>query len=220
VLDDAVAWMDEQNPHGWSSSAHATGGRGCYPEIRGTVRSSSWTCHAAQLLHTARIIQLRRDGFPELPWPDGRDLFQLLWCPRVHFFGNHPPLGGQSSGAKVFWRTEVSIRNPLAVWERSDQQLLYECALNPEEILEYSPACEFGPEMDAWLEHSRSGRGDCRGDGARPESNIFSTTIGLLIMWKPGRNICVLIGERNGSHSWRSDHGKEGRRCGCSRMFC
>jgi hypothetical protein len=32
------------------------------------------------------IIQLRRDEFPELPWPAGTDLFQLLWCPRVHFF--------------------------------------------------------------------------------------------------------------------------------------
>jgi len=104
----------------------------------------------------APIIQLRRDEFPELPWPEGMDLFQLLWCPRVHFFGNHPALGGQSSGAKILWRTEASIQDPLAVWERSDQQLLYECALNPEEILEYPQACEFGSEMDAWLEHLHS----------------------------------------------------------------
>ena len=36
----------------------------------------------------APLMQLRRDDFPELPWPAGKDLFQLLWCPRAHFEAN------------------------------------------------------------------------------------------------------------------------------------
>ena len=99
-----------------------------------------WRRPLAEPPSYAPIVQLRRDEFPELPWPASEDLFQLLWCPRIHFWGNSA-LGGQSSGAKIVWRTEASIRNPLACWERSnDYQSLNECALNPEEIIEYPQA--------------------------------------------------------------------------------
>lgn len=105
----------------------------------------------------APIVQLRRDEFPELPWPAGKDLFQLLWCPRVHFWGNNSTLGGQSSGAKIFWRAEASIPNALTVWESSNQhQSLHECVLNPEDILEYPQACYFDSAIDAWLERAYS----------------------------------------------------------------
>ncbi len=56
------------------------------------------------------VIQLRRDEFPELPWPLGKDIFQLLWCPHVHFEGNgmHDPgeTVSQSPGFVHKWRTE------------------------------------------------------------------------------------------------------------------
>ena len=103
------------------------------------------------------ILQLRRDEFPELPWPAGKDLFQLLWCPRVHFWGNSSYLGGQSSGAKIFWRTEESIHNFLTPWESNSHfHSLHECAVNPEDIFEYPQACYFDSAIEAWLEHAHT----------------------------------------------------------------
>jgi hypothetical protein len=62
------------------------------------------------------------------------DLFQLLWCPYVHFEGppNEPP------GFLAFWRREADIADPLLVEPpKTDGIDLFECRLNAEYITEY-----------------------------------------------------------------------------------
>lgn len=94
------------------------------------------------------ILQLRRDEFPELPWPGSADLFQLLWCPRIHFDGNgmhdpdEPPQ--QSPGFVLKWRREKLVGPVLAMPPRTaESPLLNECRLYPEELVEYPQASEF-----------------------------------------------------------------------------
>lgn len=94
------------------------------------------------------ILQLRRDEFPELPWPGSKDLFQLLWCPRIHFEGNgmhdpdEPPQ--QSPGYVVKWRNEKLVGPVIAKPPQTGARpLLAECRLFPEEIVEYPQAGEF-----------------------------------------------------------------------------
>ncbi len=98
------------------------------------------------------VIQLRRDEFPELPWPLGKDIFQLLWCPRVHFDGNgiRDPgeIARQSPGFALKWRTERLVGPALTktpVPREGDG--LTDCALHPEEIAEYPQAGEFDREQ-------------------------------------------------------------------------
>lgn len=95
------------------------------------------------------VIQLRRVEFPELPWPTGKDIFQLLWCPRVHWEGNgmhdpeEPPR--QSPGFVLKWRAE-RLMGPVLTKPPKPRESpgLTECALHPEEIAEYPQADEFG----------------------------------------------------------------------------
>src|SRR5262245_21982612 len=30
------------------------------------------------------VVQLRRCDFPEIQFPDGREVLQILWCPQLH----------------------------------------------------------------------------------------------------------------------------------------
>ena len=110
----------------------------------------------------APILQLRRDDFPELPWPPGQDLFQLLWCPQVHFEGNgmhdadEKPT--QTPGYVAKWRTERLVGKTLAAMPKLEEPF-QECGLQPEDVIEYPQANEFDPEeiephlrtMEPWL---------------------------------------------------------------------
>lgn len=92
------------------------------------------------------LLQLCRHDFPSLPFPGNTDLFQLLWCPHMHFAG--PP--AEQPGYLVFWRRQEDLTDPLlnepALPEGVD---LFECALHPEEVLEY-------PVSGAFESHFRS----------------------------------------------------------------
>jgi hypothetical protein len=92
------------------------------------------------------VLQLRRDDVPELPFPDDSDLFQLVWCSRLHEGDYQPRI-------RLYWRRERDITHPRASFPRpiavtSDDATvntmsadflvpLYECAVAPERILEY-----------------------------------------------------------------------------------
>ncbi|HEX8032607.1 MAG TPA: hypothetical protein VF510_02110 [Ktedonobacterales bacterium] len=48
------------------------------------------------------VMQLRAADVPELGFPDGCDLFQLLWCPRDHLPHYSPHL-------RVYWRQAANV---------------------------------------------------------------------------------------------------------------
>ncbi|OKK22878.1 hypothetical protein AMK16_00705 [Streptomyces sp. CB00455] len=51
------------------------------------------------------VLQLRAQDVPALPWPEGMDLLQVLWCPR-----EHSDLPGQS----YYWGPSVELRHRCA----------------------------------------------------------------------------------------------------------
>jgi hypothetical protein len=91
------------------------------------------------------VLQLRRADVPELPFPDDSDLFQLVWCPRLHEDDYQPRI-------RLYWRREREITHPRASFPRplaltSDDAAnslvpRYECAVAPERIREYPSLTE------------------------------------------------------------------------------
>ncbi|MFI6479508.1 DUF1963 domain-containing protein [Nonomuraea sp. NPDC050663] len=84
--------------------------------------------------------QLYARDVPELPFPDGTDLLQVLWCPVEHgdFFVPHPVL---------FWRKAESIVAPLLEMPEpgpdvDDFYVPRPCVLAPERVLEYPDGWE------------------------------------------------------------------------------
>jgi uncharacterized protein CbrC (UPF0167 family) len=100
------------------------------------------------------MLQLRRDEFPDFPFPNDADLFQLLWCPYVHFAGppNEPP------GFLVFWRRLADIEDPLLVEPHTADGIeLFECRLSPECITEYPVSASFEAHFRADLQYWQPG---------------------------------------------------------------
>ncbi len=80
------------------------------------------------------VLQVRAADVPELVFPAGRDLFQLLWCPRDH-------LPRYCPDCRVYWRRAADVAAPLgappvpAVAEEMYVPRI--CALSPERVREY-----------------------------------------------------------------------------------
>ena len=53
------------------------------------------------------VLQLHRDQFPDLPFPGDSDIFQLLWCPMVHFGVG---IGKEGPGHRLYWRRAAPSR--------------------------------------------------------------------------------------------------------------
>jgi uncharacterized protein YwqG len=100
------------------------------------------------------VLQLRAEDFPEMIFPEEKDLFQLLWCPRDH-------LNEYCPFSKVYWRKEEDTVNPadkVFLPKNPDKNYLPQpCYLNPERVLEYPSGFELPEEfffkrIDAWQE--------------------------------------------------------------------
>jgi hypothetical protein len=86
------------------------------------------------------VLQLNRDQFPGLPFPGDTDLFQLLWCPLVHFGAG---TGKEAPGHLLFWRRAASITEALASPpSASESQSITACSLDPERIRDYPDRIE------------------------------------------------------------------------------
>ncbi|KAI0559942.1 hypothetical protein FGB62_130g138 [Gracilaria domingensis] len=85
------------------------------------------------------VLQLRRSDVPQLVFPDGKDVFQLLWCPtQDHEDAAYGPL------SKTFWRNSKAIHNvlkraPQDFIDEGEQCIPHECRLQIEEVEEYPP---------------------------------------------------------------------------------
>jgi hypothetical protein len=96
------------------------------------------------------VLQLKRSEFPAFPFPDGSDLFQLLWCPMVHFEG-----GG---GFLIFWRQQelvIELRTDAPPTDPNGDSITL-CSLDPEQISDYPHRFEIDPptmesvDDDSW----------------------------------------------------------------------
>jgi hypothetical protein len=105
------------------------------------------------------VLQLTADDIPELGFPPGTDLFQLLWCPIRH--ERLQPLDGPA--ARAFWRKRAEVRKRLVaipspvVDRKSDEYWPAPCILSPERIVEYPALFQLdieNPDLRAKLEES------------------------------------------------------------------
>jgi hypothetical protein len=85
------------------------------------------------------VLQLNRPEFPELPFPSDSDLFQLLWCPDVHFEGG--------SGYLISWRRAGAITKLRAEPppQARDGYSIKTSTLDPERIDDYPSRYEVVP---------------------------------------------------------------------------
>jgi hypothetical protein len=80
------------------------------------------------------ILQIRRDQFPDFPFPGDSDLFQLLWCP-AHWVHEGP-------GHLAFWRKE-SVLGPLRTENVPFSiEPVFECVLDPEAVPDFPSVLE------------------------------------------------------------------------------
>jgi hypothetical protein len=112
---------------GLTPSASKMGGPIAWPADEPWPACASTACGCSGPL--VPVLQLRREDIPSLPFPEGRTIFQLLWCPR------DPE--GLGPYCRAFWRSSPGI--PRDTPERTDTAgdlVPRACALDPEQVLE------------------------------------------------------------------------------------
>lgn len=113
------------------------------------------------------VLQLSRSEFHELPFPGDSDLFQLLWCPMVHFEG-----GG---GYLIFWRRAEAITSlrveppPPAI----DGYWIAPSAFDPERIDDYPNRFEVTPPPIASLDSETDWWRTMEDSGPAPGTKLF-----------------------------------------------
>ena len=95
------------------------------------------------------VAQFTAADFPEIPFPAGTDLVQLLWCPDWH---EQPHPEGWGQACRLFWRRAADITEPLMeqpepdeVWE--EDMVPLPCVLHPERVTEYPWHEELPPAL-------------------------------------------------------------------------
>lgn len=94
------------------------------------------------------VVQLRRADAPSAPFPPGRDLLQVLWCPFDHIDDDYCPL------PQVHWRDSSSVTDlattPAAPAGAPDDYVPNPCVVHPEQVTDY-PSWDMPPDLDAAL---------------------------------------------------------------------
>lgn len=108
----------------------------------------------------AAVAQLTAADFPEIRFPDGTDLAQLLWCPEWH---DQPHPEGWGQACRLVWRRAADVTDPPAVqpdpqehWDYGWDMIPRACVLHPERLTEYPFRDELPASLasryEAWLD--------------------------------------------------------------------
>lgn len=97
------------------------------------------------------LLQLFRRDVEQLPFPEGTDLLQVLWCPRNHADGEWPA-GPKTS---LHWRATASISDVIlevpVTPAHHGRYMLEPCVLHPEPgVIEYPCGGDFMPKDWGW----------------------------------------------------------------------
>ncbi|HEY1175646.1 MAG TPA: hypothetical protein VGF17_05785, partial [Phytomonospora sp.] len=124
-------------------------------ELRAARRERSGQAPSPQPL--IGVAQLYARDAPGLPYPDGTDLLQILWCPYSHPDGDDLPL------VRVVWRASGAVGRALAdpspgTMTGDPAYVPQTCTVSPEVLAEYPPTHTAGvplpPELrdydDSW----------------------------------------------------------------------
>ncbi|WP_394359532.1 hypothetical protein [Amycolatopsis sp. SB7-3] len=89
--------------------------------------------------------QFFRDDFPELPFPEGTDVLQILFCPLEHDNPYH-----RGPAVRLVWRDSAEVGDiaepPPAPEDAQDAYLPEPCVFEPCSIDELPRLCDFPPE--------------------------------------------------------------------------
>jgi hypothetical protein len=105
------------------------------------------------------VLQIRKDDVPDLQFPDGKDVFQIWWCPR-----DHP--NTYSPEPRVFWLSLKELTaSPLRkefplppLDEFANDYIPIPCTFNPEPIIDHPHAFDVSdnhPELWAKITESK-----------------------------------------------------------------
>ncbi|MGW3046277.1 hypothetical protein ACWC9T_41370 [Kitasatospora sp. NPDC001159] len=115
---------------------------------RGTTVRTWEPAVPAEPVSMVPVVQLHAADIPDVRFPDGTDLLQILWCPYRHpdVPGMHEHYSGPAP--KVIWRAAASLTGAISGAESAlndDGYVLEPCVIHPEQITEY-PDIEDLPE--------------------------------------------------------------------------
>ncbi|MER6997307.1 DUF1963 domain-containing protein [Streptomyces sp. NPDC000410] len=94
------------------------------------------------------VVQLYASDVPELPFPEGMDVMQVLWCPFDHaqYYVPRPELHWRSTV-----RSAGEVARPPWPEDADDDYLPDPCVLHPERVVEY-PSWDLPEELHEELE--------------------------------------------------------------------
>jgi hypothetical protein len=113
-----------------------------------------WPVCPAHEIPLVTVLQLRAGDFPEMPFPRGADLFQVLWCPREH---DDIPESGEKpcpmswADPRFYWRNRGEVArprpdNPLPL-EAYYEYVPFPCRLLPERVTEFPPVYDLPEDL-------------------------------------------------------------------------
>jgi hypothetical protein len=161
-----------------------------------------WPTCSVHGIPLVTVLQLRASDFPEMPFPPGADLFQVLWCPREH--EENPDRPDQCpmywADPQFFWRSLKKIRLPRPdnppPQEAYYEYVPYTCRLLPERVIEY-PAIEELPDdlvqrIEEWEDQNLDENGIHACEYEAELSVAYGTKIGghVRSIQYPQRPIC------------------------------
>jgi hypothetical protein len=128
------------------------------------------------------VLQVSARDVPELPFPHGTDLFQLLWCPNNH---DEPWYGPRPAAA---WRHAASVTEPLTDPPQTTfdtplnatSYLPAPCVLLPERVTEYPYPYDLPDALRDRLQGWDAGQ-----DIDRPYRRLLSTAPGTKLLGHP-----------------------------------
>lgn len=109
------------------------------PSTAHELRTVTGGGRLAEPVVLAPVVQFFRRDAPELEFPEGTDLLQILWCP-----GDHPGELGPQPIAR--WRTSSELTTAESVFPRLnhvawDHWRITPCDVHPESLMEFPPIC-------------------------------------------------------------------------------
>ncbi|GLY74611.1 hypothetical protein Airi01_028780 [Actinoallomurus iriomotensis] len=102
------------------------------------------------------VAQLAAADFPEIAFPAGTDLAQILWCP------SHHPTWGYAPAFRLIWRDSSTVTAPLAAPPTPHligdaDYVPRPCVLHPERVIEYPWHEELPKDLRDKLEEWEAG---------------------------------------------------------------
>lgn len=145
--------------------------------------------------HFEALLQLRKDEYPAIAFPQGTDLMQVLFCPHQHLDVECDV----EPAYRVFWRREAEVSGALAaapqIPDFPGRRPIRECrfgpssALHPEKYPDYAEFWDCAPEVQQAIGDWRPPVLPTDWNAVVPESyerpqNFFSRLMQLFWAWR------------------------------------